>query len=70
MSPLAWARLASLESHDDKILSRDLDFIDLRMADRLIVRLHEDPAAQVKQPTKKKPSPTAVLTRATPGRTT
>jgi cell division protein FtsQ len=64
----AWARLASLE-HDYKILSRDLEFIDLRLPDRLIVRLHTDPnAPQEKQP--KKPAPTAEIPRTGPGRTT
>jgi len=33
----AWARLATLEK-EHKILARDLEFIDLRLADRLIVR--------------------------------
>jgi len=50
----AWTRLAALE-RDHKILERDLDFIDLRQEDRLIVRVHKDPAAAetVKPATKK-----------------
>ncbi len=36
-------RLAGLE-RDHKILERDLDFIDLRLQDRLIVRVHPAPA--------------------------
>ena len=48
----AWVRLGSLE-RDYKILERDLDFIDLRLEDRLIVRVHKDPAAQKPAGTKK-----------------
>lgn len=38
----AWNRLATLEK-DHKILERDLEFIDLRLADQLIVRLRKSP---------------------------
>ena len=51
----AWSRLASLE-RDHKILERDLDFIDLRIADRLVVRIHKDPSAEPTPPVKKKPA--------------
>ena len=61
----AWERLASLE-HDYKILARDLDFIDLRQPDRLIVRLHTDPNAVPDKTPKKKSAPTATLTQGTP----
>ncbi len=64
----AWERLASLE-HDYKILARDLDFIDLRQNDRLIVRLHTDPNAAPEKTPKKKSGPTAVLTHGTGGTT-
>ena len=47
----AWTRLGALE-HDYKILERDLEFLDLRMDDRLIVRLHKDPAAKPTGPKK------------------
>ncbi|TAL01720.1 MAG: FtsQ-type POTRA domain-containing protein [Rhodospirillaceae bacterium] len=43
--PGAWARLASLE-HDYKILERDLEFIDLRLPDRLIVRIRKTSAEE------------------------
>ena len=51
----AWSRLAMLE-RDHKILERDLDFIDLRIADRLVVRIHKDPAAEPAPTSKKKPA--------------
>ena len=51
----AWSRLATLE-RDHKILERDLDFIDLRIADRLVVRVHKDPAAEPVPSAKKKPA--------------
>ncbi|MGE4061884.1 MAG: cell division protein FtsQ/DivIB [Rhodospirillaceae bacterium] len=38
----AWTRLATLE-RDHKILERDLEFIDLRLADQLIVRPRKTP---------------------------
>ena len=38
-------RLAMLE-RDHKILQRDLDFIDLRLQDRLIVRVHHEPTSE------------------------
>lgn len=54
----AWARLATLE-RDHKILERDLDFIDLRLADRLVVRVHKEPATETAPPQqKKKPATT------------
>jgi cell division protein FtsQ len=37
----AWQRLANLE-RDHQILERDLEFIDLRLPDRLIVRLRKE----------------------------
>jgi len=40
----AWTRLAGLE-REHKILERDLEFIDLRLPDRLIVRVHKNPVA-------------------------
>jgi cell division protein FtsQ len=43
----AWTRLAVLE-RDHKILERDLEFIDLRLADQLIVRPRKAP--EEKQP--------------------
>jgi cell division protein FtsQ len=43
----AWQRLAQLE-RDHQILERDLEFIDLRLPDRLIVRLK-----RAEEPTKK-----------------
>jgi cell division protein FtsQ len=39
--PGAWTRLAGLE-RGYKILERDLEFIDLRLPDRLIVRIRKD----------------------------
>jgi cell division protein FtsQ len=47
----AWTRLGTLE-RDYKILERDLDFVDLRLDDRLIVRVHKDPTAPVVKPAK------------------
>ncbi len=46
----AWKRLALLE-RDHKILERDLEFIDLRLEDRLIVRLRVHDAAKAVKPT-------------------
>ncbi len=43
----AWTRLGLLEK-DHQILERDLEFIDLRLEDRLIVRVHKDPNAPAK----------------------
>lgn len=40
----AWSRLAALE-RAHQLLERDLDFIDLRISDRLVVRLRKDPNA-------------------------
>ena len=66
----AWTRLAELE-RTSKILERDLAFIDLRLPDRLIVRLRTDPNAAPEKPlAKKKSSPAAVVRQAGPGRTT
>ena len=42
----AWSRLAGLE-RAHQILERNLDFIDLRIADRLVVRVRKDPNAPV-----------------------
>jgi cell division protein FtsQ len=47
----AWTRLGTLE-RQYKILERDLDFVDLRMDDRLVVRVHKDPAALPVKPAK------------------
>lgn len=47
----AWQRLAQLEK-DHQILERDLEFIDLRLPDRLIVRLKREEDS-VKKPEKK-----------------
>jgi len=47
----AWTRLGALE-RDYKILERDLDFVDLRLDDRLIVRVHKDPTAPTVRPAK------------------
>ena len=49
----AWTRLAALE-REHKILERDLDFIDMRLDDRLVVRIHKDPAAETNSPANKK----------------
>jgi cell division protein FtsQ len=49
----AWTRLGTLEK-DYQILERDLEFIDLRLEDRLIVRVHKDPNAPTKPGTPKK----------------
>jgi len=46
----AWQRLANLE-RDYKILERDLEFIDLRLPDRLIVRIRNTPEGSIKKPT-------------------
>ena len=51
----AWARLAVLE-RDHRILERDLDFIDLRLEDRLVVRIHKQPEP-VAAPAAGKPKP-------------
>ena len=47
----AWARLAVLE-HEHRILSRQLQVIDLRLPDRLIVRLTPGAAARRRHPGK------------------
>ena len=57
----AWARLATLE-REHKILERDLDFIDMRLEDRLVVRIHSDslpgdPALEGAAPTNRKKAP-------------
>jgi cell division protein FtsQ len=51
----ALARLARLE-REQKILDRDLIAIDLRMSDRVVVRLTEEAAAARAEATKKKPT--------------
>ncbi len=66
----AWTRLAELE-RTSKILERDVAFIDLRLPDRLIVRLRNDPNAVPEKPlAKKKTSPAAVIRQAGSGQTT
>jgi cell division protein FtsQ len=50
----AWSRLAGLE-RAHQLLERDLDFIDLRIADRLVVRVRKDSAAASADP-KAKPA--------------
>ncbi len=52
----AWTRLAVLE-RDNKILERDLDFIDMRLEDRLVVRVHKDPSAEAATASTKKKTP-------------
>lgn len=52
----AWTRLATLE-RDHKILERDLDFIDMRLDDRLVVRIHKDAAAEAATSATKKKAP-------------
>jgi len=54
-------RLAALE-RDHKILQRDLDFIDLRLQDRLIVRVHQEPAPETAKtaPAPKKTPPNTI----------
>ena len=47
----AWARLAALE-HEHRILSRQLRAIDLRLPDRLIVRLTPEAASERRHPGK------------------
>ncbi|MDX2141874.1 MAG: FtsQ-type POTRA domain-containing protein [Rhodospirillaceae bacterium] len=55
----ALTRLAELQrSHN--ILERDLTVIDLRLPDRLIVQLHQDPAAKTADPKSKDPRSDAV----------
>lgn len=39
----AWHRLAALD-HNDRLLERDVTFIDMRLADRLVLRLSPDTA--------------------------
>jgi cell division protein FtsQ len=51
----ALARLIKLE-HDQGILAKDVIAIDLRMADRVVVRLTEEAAAARAETNKKKPS--------------
>jgi cell division protein FtsQ len=52
---IALARLVRLE-REQKILDRDLIAIDLRMPDRVVVRLTEEAAAARAEATKKKPT--------------
>ena len=66
----AWTRLAELE-RTSRILERDVAFIDLRLPDRLIVRLRNDPNAVPEKPlAKKKTSPAPVIRQAGSGQTT
>lgn len=58
--PGAWTRLATLE-HDYKILERDLEFIDLRLPDRLIVRVRKDASESAAKPQTKKELPAALV---------
>ncbi len=51
----ALARLARLE-REHKLLDRDVIAIDLRMADRVVVRLTEEAAASRAEAMKKKPT--------------
>lgn len=53
-APAAVARLARLE-RDSRILDRDVLSLDLRMADRIVVRLTEEAAAARAEAGKKKP---------------
>ena len=55
----AWSRLAALE-RDHKILERDLDFIDMRLEDRLVVRVHKDVAPTPTTPAAKRKTPTTI----------
>lgn len=54
-APAALARLARLE-REHKLLDRDVIAIDLRMADRVVVRLTEEAAASRAEAMKKKPT--------------
>jgi cell division protein FtsQ len=54
----ALTRLAELQ-HTHSILERDVTVIDLRLPDRLIVQLHQDPAAKAADPTSKDSRPDA-----------
>jgi cell division protein FtsQ len=45
----AWARLAQLE-HSSRLLARDVQTVDMRLPDRLVVRVNPEPA---KEPAKK-----------------
>jgi len=56
----AWTRLAGLEN-DYKILERDIEFIDLRLNDRLIVRLHKDSTTPAEQQQAKKSANGALM---------
>ena len=53
-APAAVARLARLE-RDARILDKDVLAVDLRMADRVVVRLTEESAASFAEAAKKKP---------------
>ena len=48
-SDAAWARLAELE-HSSRLLARDVQIVDLRLPDRLVVRVNPEPP---KEPVKK-----------------
>ena len=45
----AWRRLNALQ-RDDRILDRDVSEIDLRLADRLVIRVAPDLAARLREP--------------------
>ena len=45
----AWARLAELE-HSSRLLARDVQIVDMRLPDRLVVRVTPEPP---KEPVKK-----------------
>lgn len=45
----AWRRLAVLQ-REDRILDRDISEIDLRLADRLVIRVAPDLAARLREP--------------------
>jgi cell division protein FtsQ len=50
----AWTRLAVLE-REHKILERNIDFIDMRLEDRLVVRLQKDSSTAMPAEIKKAP---------------
>jgi cell division protein FtsQ len=48
----AWARLSELE-RTSKLLKRDIQTVDMRLPDRLVLRVRAAPAATTPAPTKK-----------------
>jgi cell division protein FtsQ len=48
----AWARLSELE-RTSKLLKRDIQTVDMRLPDRLVLRVRAAPAATAPAPTKK-----------------